>query len=46
MVYATNGSAVDTVICRGEVVMEGRIVPGEEEIMARAGEIARDLVKR
>ncbi len=46
MVYATNGSAVDTVICNGEVVMENRIVPGEDEIMAKAGEIARDLVKR
>lgn len=46
MVYATNGSAVDTVICRGEVVMENRIVPGEEEIMARAAEVAHNIVKR
>jgi 5-methylthioadenosine/S-adenosylhomocysteine deaminase len=46
IVYATNGSAVDTVICRGEVLMEGRIVPGEEEIMARAAEAARSLVRR
>lgn len=46
MVYATNGSAVDTVICRGEIVMENRLVPQEEEIMARAAETARDLVKR
>ena len=46
MVYATNGSAVDTVICRGEVLMEGRVVPGEEEIMARAAEAARSLVRR
>ncbi len=46
MVYATNGSAVDTVICRGEVVMENRIVPQEEEIMAKASEAARNIVKR
>lgn len=46
MVYAANGSAVDTVICMGEVLMENRVVPGEEEIMARAAEAARALVKR
>lgn len=46
MVYATNGSAVDTVICGGEIVMENRVVPGEGEIMAKAAEIARELVKR
>lgn len=46
MVYATNGSAVNTVICMGEVIMEDRIIPGEEEIMARAAEAAHDLVKR
>jgi 5-methylthioadenosine/S-adenosylhomocysteine deaminase len=46
MVYAANGSAVDTVICMGEVLMERRVVPGEEEIMARAAETARALVTR
>jgi len=46
MVYAANGSAVDTVICMGEVLMEGRVVPGEEEIMAKAAETARALVTR
>ena len=46
MVYAANGSAVDTVICRGEVLMENRVVPGEEEIMAKASEAAHNLVKR
>lgn len=46
MVYAANGSAVDTVICMGEVLMENRVVPGEEEIMTRAAEAAHDLVKR
>jgi len=46
MVYAANSSAVDTVICLGEVLMENRIVPGEEEIMAKAAETARALVMR
>ncbi len=46
MVYATNGSCVDTVICMGKVVMENRVVPGEEEIMAKAKEAAHSLVKR
>ena len=46
MVYAANGSAVDTVICMGEVLMENRVVPGEEEILARAAVAARALVKR
>ena len=46
MVYAANGSAVDTVICMGEVVMENRAVPGEDEIMARASEAAHSIVKR
>jgi hypothetical protein len=41
MVYAVKRSAVDTVICMGEVLMENRVVPGEEEIMARAAETAR-----
>jgi len=46
MVYAANGSVVDTVICMGEVLMENRVVPGEEEIMMRASEAAHALVKR
>jgi 5-methylthioadenosine/S-adenosylhomocysteine deaminase len=46
IVYASNGHAVDTVICMGKVLMEGRYVPGEEEIMSKAGQIARALVAR
>jgi 5-methylthioadenosine/S-adenosylhomocysteine deaminase len=46
IVYASNGHAVDTVICMGKVLMEGRYVPGEEEIMSKAGQIARALVTR
>ncbi len=46
IVYAANGSVVDTVISLGRVVMEGRHVKGEEEIMEHARRIARDLPNR
>jgi 5-methylthioadenosine/S-adenosylhomocysteine deaminase len=46
IVYASNGHAVDTVICMGKVLMEGRYVPGEEEIMNKARQVARALVAR
>jgi 5-methylthioadenosine/S-adenosylhomocysteine deaminase len=46
IVYASNGHAIDTVICMGKVLMEGRYVPGEEEIMSKARQVARALVAR
>ena len=46
LVYAANGSCVDTVVCDGKVLMEHRHVPGEEEILERAAALAYDLVKR
>lgn len=46
LVYSANGSCIDTVICDGNVLMENRHVPGEEEILRKAGEVAYDLVKR
>lgn len=46
IVYATNGRAVDTVIAMGKVLMEGRYVAGEREIVSNAGKIARSLVAR
>jgi len=46
IVYASNGYVVDTVICMGRVLMENRYVPGEEEIMRKAKEVARVLVAR
>lgn len=36
LVYAANGSAIDTVICNGQILMENKRVPGEEEILAQA----------
>ena len=46
LVYASNGSCVDTVICDGRIVMQDKKVPGENEIMERAERVAFDLIKR
>ncbi|MDD2953130.1 MAG: amidohydrolase [Parabacteroides sp.] len=46
LVYAANGSCVDTVICDGKILMENKKVPGEDEIMEKAAETAYNLMKR
>jgi len=46
LIYAANGSCIDTLICDGKVLMQGHRVEGEEEIVARAREVAFDLIKR
>jgi 5-methylthioadenosine/S-adenosylhomocysteine deaminase len=46
LIYAANGSCVDTLICDGKILMRGSRVEGEEEIMAKAREKAFDLVER
>ena len=46
LVYAANGSCIDTVICDGKILMENKKVPGEDEIMEKAAEIAYNLMKR
>jgi 5-methylthioadenosine/S-adenosylhomocysteine deaminase len=46
IVYTANGYAVDSVISMGRVIMENRHVEGEEEIMASARMVARELCKR
>lgn len=46
LVYSANGSCVDTVICDGKILMEGRRVEGEEEIKEKAQEVAYELVNR
>ncbi len=40
LVYSANGSCVDTVICRGEVLMENRVVKDEEEILNQIRSVA------
>jgi len=46
LIYAANGSCIDTVICDGKVLMENKYVPGEEEIIQKAAAVAYDLMKR
>ena len=46
LVFAANGSCVDTVLCDGSIVMRDKKVPGEEEIMENAARVAFDLIKR
>jgi 5-methylthioadenosine/S-adenosylhomocysteine deaminase len=46
IVYAANGSCVDTVICDGAILMAGRRVAGEEELKEKAQAVAVELVSR
>jgi 5-methylthioadenosine/S-adenosylhomocysteine deaminase len=46
LVYACTGGSVQTVICDGRVLMHGRMVPGEQEVLEGAARAARDLVGR
>jgi len=46
IVYSCSGSAVETVICNGKVLMLEREVPYEREIRAGAQEAASGLVQR
>ncbi len=45
-VYAAHGNCVDAVICDGQVLMRGRRVRGEAEILEKASQVARELVTR
>ena len=45
-VYAAHGNCVDTVLCDGQVLMKGRRVKGEAEILEKAAQVARELVTR
>lgn len=46
LVYSANGNCIDTVICDGKILMQNRHVPGEEEIIAKAGQVAYNLATR
>jgi len=45
-VYSAHGDVVDTTICNGVVLMRGRRVKGEAEILEKAARVAKDLVTR
>ena len=46
LVFAANGSCVDTVLCDGKIVMHNKKIPGEDEIMEKAARCAYYLMKR
>lgn len=46
IVYSADSSCIDTVICNGKVVMRGRVVPGENEIIEQARETCKSLIAR
>lgn len=46
LVYSCSGSAVRTVICQGEILMQDRFIPWEEEVIRGASAAAADLVRR
>jgi 5-methylthioadenosine/S-adenosylhomocysteine deaminase len=46
LVYSASPECVDTVICDGRIIMKGRKVEGEEEIVAKARESVKRLAGR
>lgn len=46
LVYAANGSVVDSAVCDGHVVMEHRYIEGEKEIRIKANEAAERMFGR
>lgn len=46
LVYAADSSVIDTVICDGRVLMSGRHVPGEEEILEQGQAAAARVRER
>ena len=40
LIYAANGSCIDTVICNGKILMQNRVVEGEQEILKQAQKAA------
>ena len=45
LVYSANSSCIDTVICDGEVVMEGRKVAKEQEIIENVKRLYNKLIR-
>jgi 5-methylthioadenosine/S-adenosylhomocysteine deaminase len=43
LVYSANSSCIESVICNGELVMEGRCVPGEREILDEVKRVSKKL---
>lgn len=46
LIYSANSSCVDTVICDGKVIMKGRVVPGEQEVLEMVNRLAHTLISK
>lgn len=44
-VYSSNSALVDTVICNGRILMQGRKIEGEAEILQAAGEVSARIAR-
>jgi 5-methylthioadenosine/S-adenosylhomocysteine deaminase len=44
-IYSANSSCVDTVICNGNILMQNRMVPGEQEILDQVNRLYKKLLK-
>ncbi|ARN55954.1 amidohydrolase [Sedimentisphaera salicampi] len=45
VVYSCDSSCIDTVICNGNILMQGGIIPGEAEIIKKANKSARRITE-
>ena len=45
LIYSANSSCVESVICNGEIVMENRVVPGENEILENVKRVCNKLYR-
>ena len=46
LVYSAHSDVVDTVICGGDILMRGRVVEGEQEVLDAASEAGRKLLSK
>ncbi len=45
LVYSADSNCIDTVICNGKILMRGRVVPGEEDIVIEAVACCKRLIR-
>lgn len=45
LIYSANSACVDTVICNGKILMEGRRVEGEQEIIDKVNGMYKKLIR-
>lgn len=44
LIYAAHGNCIDTLICNGSVLMTGRVVKGEDEILQNVNKLYKELL--